>query len=124
MDAQGQGYLGYLTDQIQNVRLVRRDSGNVNNPWIVQGGSSYDNSTIAANWPVVKVINATGGFSTQGSIFAYSQLNKAPSFTQALTSITKVGGDSVNVTYVATDPDLNAQLLFLVGQHLMLQQEN
>ncbi|MHB1687444.1 MAG: FlgD immunoglobulin-like domain containing protein [Ignavibacteriaceae bacterium] len=107
MDAQAQGYTDYITDQIQNVRFVRRDSGNINNQWILQGGSVYDNSTIAANWPVVKVIDAQGGFSTQGSIFAYSQLNKPPKFTAASGNLAKNGLDTVSVTFTAVDPDLN-----------------
>jgi len=66
----------------------------------------YDNSTIAANWPAVKVIDATGGITTQGSIFSYSQINKAPVFTAAPGNLTKNEGDTVAVTYTATDPDL------------------
>jgi len=110
LEAQAQGYTGYTGDQIQNVRLVRRDSGNVLNPWILQQNyltntALYDNSTIAANWPVVKVINATGGITAQGSIFSYSQNNKAPSWTAAPTNLAQKEGDTVKVNFTATDPD-------------------
>jgi len=111
MEAQAQGYADYAADGIQNMRFVRRDSGLVNNQWVEQKNNNtntvlYDNSTIAANWPAVKVVDATGGITTQGSIFSYSQINKAPLFSAAPTNLTKNEGDTVSVTYTATDPDL------------------
>ena len=111
-EAQAQGYTDYVNDQIQNVRLVRRDSGSVNNPWILQQNwltsvAQYDNSTIAANWPVVKVISATGGITTQGSIFSYSQNNKAPAWTTAPANLVANEGDTLKINYTSTDPDFN-----------------
>ncbi len=109
-EAQAQGYTDYINDQIQNVRLVRRDSGSVNNPWILQQNwltnvAQYDNSTIASNWPVVKVISATGGITTQGSIFSYSQNNKAPAWTTAPANLAAKEGDTLKINYASTDPD-------------------
>jgi hypothetical protein len=108
LEAQAKGYTDYLTDQIQNVRFVRRDSGAVNNNWILQGNdANYDNSTIATIWPVVKVIDAQGGITAQGSIFTYSQGNKPPVFTSAPGNFKNNEGDTLNVTIAAADPDLN-----------------
>ena len=111
MEAQAEGYADYAADGIQNMRFVRRDSGLVSNQWVEQKNNNtntvlYDNSTIAANWPAVKVVDATGGVTTQGSIFSFSQINKAPVFNPAPTSMTKNEGDTVSVTFTAVDPDL------------------
>ena len=115
MDAQAQGYTDYSTDGIQNIRFVRRDSGNVNNQWLLQGSdANYDNSTVAANWPVVKVIDATGGITTNGSIFSYSMLDKPPvvTLTKVIAGATVTAtknnmneGDTLQYTYAATEPD-------------------
>lgn len=112
LEAQGKGYTDYQLDGIQNIRFVRRDSGSVNNQWILQknyntGTILYDNSTIASDWPVVKVIDATGGITTQGSIFTYSQSDKPPAFSAAPTSVTINENQAFSGTYVAADPDLN-----------------
>ncbi|MGE5314942.1 MAG: FlgD immunoglobulin-like domain containing protein [Acidobacteriota bacterium] len=108
LEAQAKGYTDYISDQIQNVRFVRRDSGSVANPWILQGNdANYDNSTIATIWPVVKVIDATGGITSQGSIFTYSQGNKPPVFTSAPGNIKNNEGDTLNVTITSADPDMN-----------------
>lgn len=107
VEFQAEGYTDYLLDGIQNVRLIRRDSGNVANNWVLQGDdANYDNSTIAANHPLVKVIDATGGLTSQGSRFTYSQSDKDPVFDAALTDISVAETDTVNFTYVAHDPDL------------------
>jgi hypothetical protein len=111
MEAQAEGYADYASDGIQNLRFVRRDSGLVNNQWVMQkdvttGSVMYDNSTIAANWPAVKVISATGGVTAQGSIFTYSQINKAPAFAATPTDQTVNEGAVVSLTFSATDPDL------------------
>lgn len=107
MELQAQGYTDYVKDGIQNIRMIRRDSGNVSNQWVMQGtNTSYDNSTINSSWPVLKVIDATGGITTQGSRFTYSQNNKPPVFTAALGDTTIAEGDSVSFTYTATDPDI------------------
>ncbi|MGE5402296.1 MAG: FlgD immunoglobulin-like domain containing protein, partial [Ignavibacteriales bacterium] len=107
LELQGQGYIDYLKDKIQNVRMVRRDSGDVANNWILQGvGTNYDNATIATDWPSVKVIDAMGGITRQGSLFAYSQCNKAPIFTAKLGDVTVTETDTVKFTYAVSDADL------------------
>jgi hypothetical protein len=111
MEAQAEGYTDYATDGIQNLRFVRRDSGLSSNQWVMQKNNNtgtvlYDNSTIAANWPAVKVIDATGGMTTQGSIFTYSQINKAPVFAATPTDQTVNEGTVMALTFSASDPDL------------------
>lgn len=111
MEAQAEGYSDYATDGIQNLRFVRRDSGLVSNQWVMQKNNNtgtvlYDNSTIAANWPAVKVIDATGGLTAQGSIFTYSQINKAPTFSVAPGNVTIDEGQTLTATFTAFDPDL------------------
>lgn len=87
--------------------MIRRDSGNVANPWVLQGDDgNYDNSTVSANQPAVKVIDATGGITTQGSRFTYSQSDKAPLFDAALNDTTITETDTLTFTYVARDPDI------------------
>ncbi|MBN1300008.1 MAG: carboxypeptidase regulatory-like domain-containing protein [Melioribacteraceae bacterium] len=120
VEFQAQGYNDYVLDGIENVRLMRRDSGNVANNWVLQGGTTatYDNSTIDANWPLVKVIDATGGITQQGSRFTYSQSNKAPVVAKTATKNSAVldvsaGTATINektdtlvVTYTVSDPDI------------------
>ena len=119
LELQAEGYSDYTLDGIQNVRMIRRDSGNVANPWVLQGDDgNYDNSTIAADHPLVKVIDATGGITGQGSRFTYSQSNKAPVIDKtaevnsvpapivadAITIAEDV--DTLVVSYTASDPDV------------------
>lgn len=116
LEAQAQGYSDYASDGIQNIRFVRRDSGSVNNQWVLQGAdNTYDNSTIASNWPVVKVVDATGGITGQGSRFTYSQMDKPPAvaITKVVNGVTVTAtknnmneGDTLQYTYTATDPDI------------------
>jgi len=119
VEFQAQGYTDYLLDGIGNIRLIRRGDGNVANPWVLQGiEANYDNSTIAADWPLVKVINATGGITQQGALFTYSQANKPPvvNKTATVNSVaTPIVADAITiaedvdtlvVTYVITDPDI------------------
>jgi hypothetical protein len=111
LEFQAEGYTEYTLDGIENVRLIRRDSGNVANPWVLQGNdANYDNSTIAANHPLVKVINATGGITTQGSRFTYSQSDKDPIFSQAMNDTTIAETDTLEFTYVAYDPDIGGSV--------------
>lgn len=106
LELQSEGYSDYVLDGIQNVRMIRRDSGNVANQWRLQGAdNAYDNSTIAANWPLVKVIDATGGVTSTGSIFSYSQSNKAPVFT-AVGPQTVNEGVALTFDVLADDPDV------------------
>jgi hypothetical protein len=104
IEASAEGYTDYETDGIQNLRFVRRFDGNTANQWIVQGGTSYDNSTNGTN-PVVIVRNATGAVSTQGAVFTYSQLNKAPVFA-SVADRTVEEGDTVAIAWSVTDPDI------------------
>lgn len=115
IEAAAAGYTDYEEDGIENVRFVRRFDNNVNNPWIVQGGLGYDNST-NGNVPTVIVRSAEGAISTQGARFTYSQLDKAPVITATPTSPTGVAvvnntvtineGDLLTVGFAATDPDI------------------
>ncbi|MFA7418408.1 MAG: FlgD immunoglobulin-like domain containing protein [Melioribacteraceae bacterium] len=102
-----EGYTDYILDQIQNTLIMRRDSGSVANEWRVQGTdkNNYDNSTIAIDFPVVKVIDAQGGVTAQGSRFAYSQLNKKPVLTTPA-DVAVDETDPVTVTWAVSDPDL------------------
>jgi hypothetical protein len=109
-EAQAEGYTDYGYANVEDIRFVRRDSGQVSNNWIVQAsasGAGYDNSTIAGTIPVVKVIAATGGLTTQGSIFTYSQSNKAPYFTSAMVNSTVLENAALTGTFTAADLDLN-----------------
>jgi FlgD Ig-like domain len=110
MEAQAKGYSDYVASDITNIRFVRRDSGNVANKWILQASVNgvYDNSTLyGLVWPAVKVIDATGGITSQGSIFTYSQSNKPPIFTAAPGNMKSTEADTLKVTFTSVDPDLN-----------------
>jgi len=104
IEATAAGYTDYETDGIQNVRFIRRFANNIDNPWIVQGGTSYDNSTDGTS-PVVIVRSATGAISTQGALFTYSQLNKAPVISEPA-NITVDEGETVEITWTVNDPDI------------------
>ena len=104
IEATAAGYTDYQTDSIQNVRFIRRFANNTNNPWIVQGGSGYDNSTDGTS-PVVIVRDATGAISTQGAIFTYSQLNKAPVISEP-SDVTVNEGETASITWTVDDPDI------------------
>jgi|GEM_PF-2017197 len=106
VEATAAGYTDYEQEGIQNIRFIRRFANNDNNPWVLQGGTSYDNSTNGTT-PVVIVRDATGAISTQGARFTYSQTNLPPHFTAALTSQTVDEGDTLSFTYTAVDPDIN-----------------
>ncbi|MGK9368670.1 FlgD immunoglobulin-like domain containing protein [Melioribacter sp. Ez-97] len=104
IEARAEGYTEFETDGIQNIRFVRRFDGNVNNQWVAQGGTSYDNFTDGTT-PVVIVRGATGAISAQGARFTYSQLNKAPVVSHPA-DITVNEGDTVNVAWTVSDPDI------------------
>lgn len=109
MELGADGYSDYVTDQIQNVAIIRRDSGAVANPWFVQGANwaSYSSYTNSANFPVIKVIDAQGGIiSGNGSIFSYSQLNKVPVIS-APANVDVNENAPVSITWTVTDPDIN-----------------
>lgn len=106
IEAAAAGYTDYQEDGIQNVRFIRRFDNNVNNPWLVQGGLGYDNSTDGTT-PVVIVRNGEGAVSTQGARFTYSQLSKPPVITRDVASPAVINeGDTLTVNYTATDPDV------------------
>ena len=80
MEVQAQGYIGYLQDGIQNVRLIRRDRLFLILPewkpvmdYLTNHAPVYENSIIAADWPVVNALNINGGITTQGSIFTFGK---------------------------------------------------
>ena len=109
MELGADGYSDYVTDQIQNVAIIRRDSGAVANPWFVQGSNwaSYSSYTNSVNFPVIKVIDAQGGIiSGNGSIFSYSQLNKPPVISSPADVVVNENAP-VTITWTATDPDVN-----------------
>jgi hypothetical protein len=109
MELGAQGYNDYIADQIQNVALIRRDSGSVANPWYVQGANwaSYSNYTLSTSYPVIKVIDAQGGIiSGNGSKFSFSQLNKAPVLS-APADLSVAENAAAAITWVATDPDID-----------------
>ncbi len=128
IEAQAEGYVDYVDDEIENVRFIRRFDNNVENEWLLQGSTGYDN---AANGdiPVVIAKDAEGAISTQGARFTYSQNNKAPYFTSTLANVAHptipgavIGGavaategTALTGTYAVTDPDLNqTATMFLV----------
>jgi hypothetical protein len=107
IELQAENYPEYSEDGIQNIRMIRRTDGALDNPWVLQGeDAKYDNYTYAANWPAIKVIDSEGGLTDAGNIFTYSQSNKAPTFTAAMTDVTIAEGDSSGFTYTATDVDI------------------
>jgi len=109
MELGADGYSDYVTDQIQNVAIIRRDSGSVANPWFVQGANwaSYSSYTNSVNFPVIKVIDAQGGIiGGNGSIFSYSQLNKAPVISSPA-DVAVNENAPVTITWTATDPDIS-----------------
>ncbi len=113
MEAQAQGYTGYTPNQIQNIRFIRRDSGNVANPWSLQGADgSYLNATLADGSPDVRVNGVQGGISINGTLFTYSQTDRPPTFTAALGNVTKNEGDTLSFAFAATDPDLGQTVTF------------
>lgn len=114
IEARAEGYTDFQTDGIQNVRFVRRFDGNVDNPWIVQGGSGYDNSTDGTT-PVVIVRSAEGAISSQGARFTFSQLNKAPVLSKPA-DVAVNEGDTVTVAWTATDPDIGQTATMAVVQ--------
>ena len=104
LEAQAEGYSGYIVDRIQNVRLIRRSKPDVNPEWVlVKGlnGALYENSIIASDWPVVKSISSNGGITTQGSIFTFGQSNGGPFVvTLASSNLTSTTATLNGVTYV------------------------
>ena len=101
LEAQAQGYTGYVVDQVQDVRLIRRDPADISPEWKLMTGRDgilYENSTIAPDWPVVKSINCNGGITTQGSIITYSKSSRTAFL---------ITGASSNLT--STSATLNGQ---------------
>ena len=79
LEAQAQGYTGYLQDGIQNVRLIRRDKPETILPdWklvrdLINNQPVYENWIVAEDWPAVKSVNTNGGVLSQGAIFTYGK---------------------------------------------------
>lgn len=103
LEAQAEGYSGYIVDRIQNVRLIRRSKPDVNPEWVlVKGlnGALYENSIITSDWPVVKSISSNGGITTQGSILTYGQSSGGPFVaTVAASNLTSTTATLNGVTY-------------------------
>ena len=108
MELQAEDYAYYETDNIENVRMIRRASGSVDNQWILQGiDTNYDNQTVSAAWPLVKVIDATGGLTTQGSIFTFSQSSQAPRWSIAPSKVVLDENATKTLEFRAVDEDIN-----------------
>ncbi|MBU1095932.1 MAG: T9SS type A sorting domain-containing protein [Bacteroidetes bacterium] len=113
IEARADGYTDYQTDGVQNIRLIRRFDTNTDNPWIVQGGSGYDNSSfdylntapLTDDSPIIIVRAAEGAISTQGARFTYSQLNKAPVLSTPA-DLTVAENAAAAITWTVTDPDI------------------
>jgi hypothetical protein len=116
MDVQVDEYPNYIHDQVGNVRFVRRDSGSADNPWgvvktLTTGNVQYGNYVQPPNAIVVRVIEQTGGITTQGSLFALAESDRPPYFTAALGNMTKNEGDTLTFVYSAADPDVNDKVI-------------
>lgn len=114
VEARAEGYRDqYEPEEVEDIRFVRRFANNVDNPWILQGSTGYDNSTdeqgagIDDDMAVVIAKDAVGAVSSQGALFAYSQNNKAPFFTASLPDTTIAENDLLEFTYVINDPDID-----------------
>lgn len=109
-EAYGYGPTNY-PEGIQNVRFLRRFDTDVNNPWLLQGGLGYDNSTNVDHAKVI-VRNAEGAISTQGARFTYSQVAKAPTVTTASAAVTVAEGSALTVTWTATTNNIGGTATF------------
>jgi hypothetical protein len=109
IEARAAGYeADYTTDEVEDIRFVRRFDNNDDNPWELQGATGYDNSTdnVKAQ-SVVIAKDAVGAISSQGAVFTYSQNNKPPQFTVAPATATVDEGQELTLTYKAEEVDLN-----------------
>ncbi|MDF1611784.1 FlgD immunoglobulin-like domain containing protein [Stygiobacter electus] len=109
-EAYGYGSVNY-PEGIQNIRFLRRFDTDVNNPWLLQGGLGYDNSTNVDHAKVI-VRNAEGAISTQGARFTYSQIAKAPTVTTASAAVTVAEGSALTVTWTAASKNLGGTATF------------
>jgi len=109
-EAYGYGPTNY-PEGIQNVRFLRRFDTDVNNPWLLQGGLGYDNSTNVDHAKVI-VRNAEGAISTQGARFTYSQVAQAPTVTTANAAVTVAEGSALTITWTATSKNLGGTATF------------
>jgi len=108
MELQAEDYAYYVTDDIESVRMIRRAEGALDNEWRLQGDDEkYDNQTVMADWPLVKVIDAQGGITSEGSIFTFSQSSQAPRWTMAPAAITLDENTEDSLVYKALDEDIN-----------------
>jgi cytoskeletal protein CcmA (bactofilin family) len=108
MELQAENYPFYETDNIENIRMIRRAQGAETNEWRLQGSdANYDNQTVSAAWPLVKVIDATGGLTTQGSIFTFSQSSQAPRWTLVPQPAAIDEKATAVYEYKAVDEDIN-----------------
>lgn len=103
-EANGYGPINY-PEGIANVRFLRRFDTDVNNPWLLQGGAGYDNSTNVDHAKII-VRSAEGAISTQGARFTYSQVAKSPSVTTAAASVTVATGTALTVKWTAASLNL------------------
>ncbi|MFC2135404.1 T9SS type A sorting domain-containing protein [Bacteroidota bacterium] len=64
-----EGFEDYLTDGIDNVRLIKRDDGDINEEWEFAGADEYDNSVIN-DIPIILMRNAIDALESPGQQFA------------------------------------------------------
>ncbi|KAF0152410.1 MAG: hypothetical protein FD143_1048 [Ignavibacteria bacterium] len=112
IEAEAYGYAPTnYPEGIQNVRFLRRFDTNPDNPWLLQGGLGYDNST---NFDRAKIIvrSAEGAISTQGARFTYSQIAKAPIVTTALPAVTVAENAALTITWTRASQNIGGAATF------------
>lgn len=114
MSLDGAGYKGsnngltsFVVNDFEDVRVIRRFAANAANQWRLQSGSSatYDNRLSADSSITATVQNATGGIDTQGAIFTFGQVNRAPVATVASATKSTFELDTDTVAVSVTDAD-------------------
>lgn len=116
VEAESQGYVqgrDFTNEAVEDIRLIRRFDGSAQtNEWVLQGSTAnYDNAEQidvadgTSIFPKVIVRNATGGLSTTGARFTYSQSNKAPEFQNAPATATIAEGATLTIDFDAIDED-------------------
>jgi len=114
MSLDGAGYKGsdqglnsFVVNDFEDVRVIRRFAANAANQWRLQSGSSatYDNRLAADSSITATVQNATGGIDTQGAIFTFGQVNRAPVATVASATKSTFELDTDTVAVSVTDAD-------------------
>lgn len=109
-EANGYGPTNY-PEGVQNIRFLRRFDNATTNPWVLQGGLSYDNSTNGDHAKII-VRSAEGAISTQGARFTYSQAAKAPTVTTPLAAVAVNENSPLTVVWTGTSLNLGGTSTF------------